>query len=96
MEYQVVKCKDLMFQKTHWKTPRGRYDEHNSKFSLSMKPRFNRRVGERNNFLRLMLAGFGVCSREFVYGAYLWRSFGANSNVEPAHNITKVLYPHLQ
>jgi hypothetical protein len=31
-------------------TPRGRYDEHNSKFSLSMKPRFNRPVGERNHF----------------------------------------------
>jgi hypothetical protein len=39
-------------------TPRGRYDEHNSKFSLSKKPRFNRPVGERNYFWRLMLIGF--------------------------------------
>jgi hypothetical protein len=31
-------------------TPRGRYDEHSGKFSLSMKPRFNRPVGERNHF----------------------------------------------
>jgi hypothetical protein len=31
-------------------TPRGRYDEHNSKFSVSKKPRFNRPVGERNHF----------------------------------------------
>jgi hypothetical protein len=31
-------------------TLRGRYDEHNSKISLGMKPRFNRPVGERNHF----------------------------------------------
>jgi hypothetical protein len=43
-----------------------------------------------------MLAGFGNGSREFVYGAYLGRSFGANSNMEPAHNTTKVLCPNLQ
>jgi hypothetical protein len=35
-------------------------------------------------------------SREFVYGACLGRSFGASSNVEPAHNTTKVLCPNLQ
>jgi hypothetical protein len=27
-------------------TPRGRYDEHNSKFSLSKKPRFIEPVGK--------------------------------------------------
>jgi hypothetical protein len=43
-----------------------------------------------------MLAGFGDSSREFIYGAYLGRNFGANSKVEPAHNTTKVLYPNLQ
>jgi hypothetical protein len=32
---------------------------HNSKFSLSMKPMFNRPVGERNHFSRLLLADFG-------------------------------------
>jgi hypothetical protein len=29
-----------------------------------------------------MLAGFGDGAREFIYGAYLGHSFGANSNVE--------------
>jgi hypothetical protein len=72
-------------------TPRGRYDEHNSKFSLSKKPRFNRPVGERKNFRRLLLADFGNGSRELVYGTCLGRSFGASSNVEPAH-ITQPRY----
>jgi hypothetical protein len=36
--------------RTRWETPRGRYDEQCSKFSLSMKPKFNRPVGERNHF----------------------------------------------
>jgi hypothetical protein len=40
----------VMSHRTSWETPRGRYDEHISKFSLSMKPRFNRPVGERNHF----------------------------------------------
>jgi hypothetical protein len=31
----------LMSHRTHWETPRGRYDKHISKFSLSMKPKFN-------------------------------------------------------
>jgi hypothetical protein len=43
-----------------------------------------------------MLAGFGDGSREFIYGTYLGRSLGTSSNVEPAHNTTKVLYPNLQ
>ena len=33
-----------------WETPRGRCDEHSSKFSLSTKPMFNRPVGERSDF----------------------------------------------
>jgi hypothetical protein len=36
-----------------------------------MKPKFNRPVGERNHFRRLLLADFGNGTREFVYGAYL-------------------------
>jgi hypothetical protein len=40
----------LMSHKTSWEIPRGRFDEHNSKFSLGMKPKFNRPVGERNHF----------------------------------------------
>jgi hypothetical protein len=43
-----------------------------------------------------MLAGFGEGSREFIYSAYLVHSFGASSNVEPAHNTTKVLCLNLQ
>jgi hypothetical protein len=41
-------------------TPRGRYDEHNIKYSLSMKPRFIEPVGERTNFRRLMLASLAT------------------------------------
>ena len=33
-----------------WETPRGRFDERSSKFSLSMKPRLNRPVGGRTHF----------------------------------------------
>jgi hypothetical protein len=40
----------VMSHRTSWETPRGRYDEHSSKFFLSMKPKFNRPVGERNHF----------------------------------------------
>jgi hypothetical protein len=40
----------VMSQRTSWETPRGRYNEHISKYSLSKKPRFNRPVGERNHF----------------------------------------------
>jgi hypothetical protein len=45
-----VRSRQLMSHRTHWETLRRRYDEHNSKFSLSMKPKFNRPVGERNHF----------------------------------------------
>jgi hypothetical protein len=41
-------------------TPREGYDEHNSKSSLSVKPRFIEPVGERTNFQRLMLASFAI------------------------------------
>jgi hypothetical protein len=33
-------------------TPRARYDERSSKFSLSYETKFNRPVGERNHFRR--------------------------------------------
>jgi hypothetical protein len=48
----------LMSHRTRWETPRGRYDKHISKFSLSIKPKSNRPVGERNHFWRLLLADF--------------------------------------
>jgi hypothetical protein len=57
--WDIIKCimaafnslsRLVMSHRTSWETPRGRYDEHSSKFSLSMKPRFNRPVGQRNHF----------------------------------------------
>jgi hypothetical protein len=36
----------LMYMTAQLGTPRGRYDEHSSKFSLSKKPRFIELVGE--------------------------------------------------
>jgi hypothetical protein len=56
-------------------TPRGRYDEHSSKSSLSMKLRFIEPVGERTNFRRLMLAGFTTAPDNLYMAPYLGRSF---------------------
>jgi hypothetical protein len=56
-------------------TPRGRYDEHNSKSSLSMKPRFIEPVGERTNLRRLMLASFTTALDNLYMVPYLWQSF---------------------
>jgi hypothetical protein len=56
-------------------TPRGRYDEHSSKSSLSMKPRLIERVGERTNFRRLMLAGSATAPDNLYMAPYLGRSF---------------------
>jgi hypothetical protein len=52
-------------------TPRGRYDEHNDKFSLSMKPRFNQTSRRKNSLLKVDASWLGDGSRQFVYGAYL-------------------------
>jgi hypothetical protein len=56
-------------------TPREGYDEHNSKSSLSMKPRFIEPVGERTNFRRLMLASFTTAPDNVYMAPYPWRSF---------------------
>jgi hypothetical protein len=56
-------------------TPRGRYDEHISKSSLGMKPRFIEPVGERTNFRRLMLASFATALDNLYMASYLGRSF---------------------
>jgi hypothetical protein len=56
-------------------TPRGRYDEHNSKSSLSKKPRFIEPVGERTNFRRLMLTGLATAPDNLYMVPYLGRSF---------------------
>jgi hypothetical protein len=69
-------------------TPRGRYDEHNSKSSLSMKPRFIKPAGERTNFRRLMRAGLATAPDNLYMALYVGRSF--------AHITTKVLCPNLQ
>jgi hypothetical protein len=34
-------------------TPRGRYDEHNSKFPSVVKPKFIKPVGERTTLLKV-------------------------------------------
>ena len=36
-----------------WETPRGRYDEYISKFSLSKKPRFNQTSRRKKSFLKV-------------------------------------------
>jgi hypothetical protein len=77
--YTVVRSLDYQLG-----TPRGRYDEHNSKFSLSMKPRFNRPVGERT--LLKVDANWLLAVR----------INGTSNNVEPAHNTTKIFCPNLQ
>jgi hypothetical protein len=40
-----------------------------------MKPRFNRTVGERTNFQRLMLAGLATAPNNLYVTPYLGRSF---------------------
>jgi hypothetical protein len=59
---------------------------------LVMIPRFNRPVGERNHFRRLLLADFGNGARRSLWG----HDVCASSNVEPAHNTTKILCSNLQ
>jgi hypothetical protein len=56
-------------------TPRGRYDEHSNKSSLSMKPRFIELVGERTNFQRLMLASFAIAPDNLYMPPHPGRSF---------------------
>jgi hypothetical protein len=51
------------------------YDEHSSKSSLSMKPRFIEPVEERTNFRRLMLAGLATAPDNLDMAPYLGRSF---------------------
>jgi hypothetical protein len=60
-------------------------------FPSVIKLRFNRPVGERNHFRRLLLADTGNDARKSLV-----RGFGASSNMEPAHNTTKILCPNLQ
>jgi hypothetical protein len=56
-------------------TPREGYDEHSSKSSLSVKPRFIEPVGERANFRRLMLASFATALDNVCMAPCPGRSF---------------------
>jgi hypothetical protein len=56
-------------------TPREGYDEHNSKSSLSVKPRFIEPVGERTKFQRLMLASFATAPDNVCMAPRPGRSF---------------------
>jgi hypothetical protein len=49
-------------------TPRGRYDEHNSKSSLSMKLRFYRTSRRKNQLSKVDARRLGNSSRQFIYG----------------------------
>jgi hypothetical protein len=74
-------------------TPRGRFDEYSSKFSLSKKPRFNR-IQEKAKHLKVMPASFATAPNN-LYGTSSKLCF-TSSNVEPAHNITKYFAPNLR
>jgi hypothetical protein len=56
-------------------TRREGYDEHSSKSSLSVKPRFIEPVGERTNFRRLMLASFATAPDNLYMAPRPGRSF---------------------
>jgi hypothetical protein len=56
-------------------TPRGRYDEPNSKSFLSMKLRFIEPVGEKTDFRRLMLVGLATAPDNLYMTPYVGRSF---------------------
>jgi hypothetical protein len=73
-------------------TPRGRYDEHSSKFLSVVKPRFNRTSRRKPNFGRLMLGSF-TTALDNLYGASSRALLCTSSNVEPAHNTTKNFAP---
>jgi hypothetical protein len=50
-------------------TPKGRYDEHSGKSSLSMKPIFNKTSRRKNQLPKVDASWLGDCSRQFIYGA---------------------------
>jgi hypothetical protein len=74
-------------------TPRGRYDEHINKSSLSMKPRFIEPVGERTKFRRLMLASFATAPDNLYTAPRPRHSFAPAAHIKPAHNTTKYFAP---
>jgi hypothetical protein len=56
-------------------TPRGRYDEHSSKFPSVWNQGLIKPVGERTNFQRLMPAGRAMAPDNLYMAPYLGHSF---------------------
>jgi hypothetical protein len=54
-------------------TPRGRYDEHIGKFSLSIKPRFNRTSRRKKPLLKVDASWLW----RLLQRIYIWRLSGA-------------------
>jgi hypothetical protein len=73
-------------------TPRGRYDEHSSKFSSVVKPRFNQTTRTKPNFRSLMHASFSTAP-DNLYDASSRALLCTSSNMELAHNTTKNFAP---
>jgi hypothetical protein len=73
-------------------TPRGRYDEHSSKFPLIVKPRFNRTSRRKQNLRRFMLSSFAT-AQDNLYGASSRALLCTSSNMDPAYNTTKNFAP---
>jgi hypothetical protein len=73
-------------------TPRGRYDEHSSKSSLSCETKVYRTNRRKPTFRRLMLASFATAP-DNLYGSSSRALFCTSSNVEPTHNTTKYFAP---
>jgi hypothetical protein len=69
-------------------TPRGRYDEHSSKSSLSCETKVYRTSRRKPNFRRLMLTRFARAP-DNLYGALSRALLCTSSNVKPSHNTTK-------
>jgi hypothetical protein len=74
-------------------TPRGRFDEYSSEFSLNKKPRFNR-IQEKAKLKKVMPASFTIAP-DNLYGTSSKLCF-ASGNMEPAHNTTKYFAPNLR
>jgi hypothetical protein len=54
-------------------TLRGRYDEHSGKFSLNMKPRFNRTSRRKKSLLKVDASWFW----RLLQRIYIWHLSGA-------------------
>jgi hypothetical protein len=67
-------------------TPRGRFDEYSSEFSLSKKPKFNF-IHKKAKLQKVMPASFAT-ALDNLYGTSSKLCF-ASGNMEPAHNTTK-------